>query len=104
MALAIALRKLIKGGLLAPRVLGAPIAAVSVGVVQDEALLDLNYEEDSQAEVDFNVVMNGAGEYVEIQGTAEHGTFSREKVDELLELAENGITELVKLQRAAYSQ
>ena len=103
-ALAIALRKLIKGGLLAPRVLGAPIAAVSVGVVQDEALLDLNYEEDSQAEVDFNVVMNGAGEYVEIQGTAEHGTFSREKVDELLELAENGITELVKLQRAAYSQ
>jgi ribonuclease PH len=102
-ALAIALRKLIKGGLLAPRVLGSPIAAISVGVVRDEVLLDLNYEEDSQAQVDFNVVMNGAGKYVEIQGTAEHGAFSREVVDQLLGLAENGIAELIKLQRDAYS-
>jgi len=102
-ALAIALRKLIKGGLLAPGVLGAPIAAVSVGVVQNEVLLDLNYEEDSQAEVDFNVVMNGAGKYVEIQGTAEHGAFSREEMEQLLGLAEGGLAELFKLQREAYT-
>ena len=102
-ALAIALRKLIKGGLLAPGVLGAPIAAVSVGVVQNEVLLDLNYEEDSQAEVDFNVVMNGAGKYVEIQGTAEHGAFAREVMEQLLGLAEGGLAELFKLQRKAYT-
>jgi ribonuclease PH len=101
-ALAIALRKLIKGGLLAPRVLGMPIAAVSVGVVQDEILLDLNYQEDSQAQVDFNVVMNSAGEYVEVQGTAELGTFSREMIDQLLTLAEKGIGEMIELQREAY--
>lgn len=102
-ALAIALRKLIKGGLLAPRVLGAPIAAVSVGVVQNEILLDLNYEEDSQAEVDFNVVMNGSGEYVEVQGTAEHGAFARDVMDQLLALAEGGLADLFKLQREAYA-
>ena len=101
--LAIALRKLIKGGLLSPRVLGSPIAAVSVGVVQNEVLLDLNYDEDSQAQVDFNVVMNGAHEYVEIQGTAEQGTFTREAMNQLLELAEGGIAALLKLQRGAYS-
>jgi ribonuclease PH len=103
-ALTIALRKLIKGGLLSPRVLGSPIAAVSVGVVQDQVLLDLNYDEDSQAQVDFNVVMTAAGKYVEVQGTAEEGAFSREVMDQLLGLAEKGIAELVKLQRNAYSQ
>jgi ribonuclease PH len=103
-ALAIALRRLIKGGLLSPRVLGSPIAAVSVGVVQDQVLLDLNYDEDSQAQVDFNVVMTGGGKYVEVQGTAEEGAFSREVMDQLLELAEKSITELVKLQRDAYGQ
>jgi ribonuclease PH len=103
-ALAIALRKLIKGGLLSPRVLGSPIAAVSVGVVQDQVLLDLNYDEDSQAQVDFNVVMTAAGKYVEVQGTAEEGAFSREVMDQLLEFAEKGIADLVKLQRDAYSQ
>ena len=101
-ALAIALRKLIKGGLLSPRVLGLPIAAVSVGVVKDEILLDLNYQEDSQAQVDFNVVMKGAGEYVEVQGTAEIGTFLRRTLDQLLSLAEKGVGELVELQREAY--
>jgi ribonuclease PH len=103
-ALAIALRKLIKGGLLSPRVLGPSIAAVSVGVVQDQILLDLNYDEDSQAQVDFNVVMTAAGEYVEVQGTAEEGTFSKEAMDKLLSVAEKGIADLVKLQRDAYSQ
>lgn len=103
-ALAIALRKLIKGGLLSPRVLGSSIAAISVGVVQDQILLDLNYDEDSQAQVDFNVVMTAAGEYVEVQGTAEEGTFSKEAMDKLLGVAEKGIADLVKLQRDAYSQ
>jgi len=103
-ALAIALRRLIKGGLLPARVLGAPVAAVSVGVVQEEVLLDLNYDEDSQAQVDFNVVMNGPDKYVEIQGTAEHGVFSREVIDQLLALAQKGIAELLKLQREAFKQ
>lgn len=103
-ALAIALRKLIKGGLLSSRVLGTPVAAVSVGVVQNELLLDLNYEEDSQAQVDFNVVMNGMGEYVEVQGTAEQGAFSRKTLDELLTLAEKGIKELLHIQRGAFKK
>ena len=102
-AMAIALRKLIKGGLVSPRVLGSPIAAVSAGVVQDEVLLDLNYHEDSQAQVDFNVVMNAKGKYVEVQGTAEQGVFTREVMDQLLNLAEKGIGELFKLQRESYS-
>jgi ribonuclease PH len=102
-AMAIALRKLIKGGLISPRVLGSPIAAVSAGVVQDEVLLDLNYHEDSQAQVDFNVVMNAKGKYVEVQGTAEQGVFAREVMDQLLNLAEKGIGELFKLQRESYS-
>ncbi len=103
-ALAMALRKLIKGGLLASRVLRAPVAAISVGMVQNEPLLDLNYEEDSQAQVDFNVVMNGAGEYVEIQGTAEHGPFSRDTMNELLSLAEKGIKELLQLQKQTFKK
>jgi ribonuclease PH len=103
-ALAIALRKLVKGGLLTPRVLRAPVAAVSVGVVQDEPLLDLNYEEDSQAQVDFNVVMNGAGGYVELQGTAERGAFSRGMMDQLFALAEKGIRELLQVQKSAFKK
>jgi ribonuclease PH len=103
-AMAIALRKMIKGGLVAARVLGSPIAAISVGVVQDEILLDLNYHEDSQAQVDFNVVMNAAGKYVEVQGTAEQGTFARETMEQLVSLAETGIQELFKLQREAYGR
>lgn len=103
-ALAMALRKLIKGGLLASRVLRAPVAAISVGMVQNEPLLDLNYEEDSQAQVDFNVVMNGAGEYVEIQGTAEHGPFSRDTMNELLRLAEKGIKELLRVQKQTFKK
>jgi ribonuclease PH len=103
-ALAIALRRLIKGGLLPSGVLASPVAAVSAGVVQNEALLDLNYEEDSQAQVDFNVVMNSAEQYVELQGTAEDGAFSRETVDELLRLAEKGIKELLAIQKQAFKR
>ena len=77
------------------------LAAVSVGVVDGEALLDLNYGEDSHAEVDANVVMTDQGEFVEVKGTAEGKPFSRARLDELLALAEKGIRELHRLQREA---
>jgi ribonuclease PH len=77
------------------------IAAVSVGVVDGEALLDLDYAEDSSAEVDMNVVRTGAGELVEVQATAERAPFTRGRLDELLALAEAGIEELVAAQEEA---
>ena len=77
------------------------VAAISVGVVQGQAVLDLNYVEDSTAEVDMNVVMSGAGEFVEVQGTAEQVPFGRARLDALLAIAEGGIRRLVGLQRRA---
>ncbi len=77
------------------------VAAVSVGVYQGQPVLDLDYPEDSACDTDMNVVMTGAGGFVEIQGTAEGAPFSREEMAQLLALAEQGITELVALQRAA---
>jgi ribonuclease PH len=77
------------------------VAAVSVGVVQGEAVLDLNYTEDSTAEVDMNVVMTGTGQFVEVQGTAEQVPFGRDRLQDLLGLAEQGIRRLVSLQRQA---
>ncbi len=75
-------------------------AAISVGVVDGEAVLDLEYTEDSRAEVDMNVVMTASGTFVEVQGTAEGMTFSRAELDAMLALAESGIGELVEAQRA----
>ena len=77
------------------------VAAISVGVVGGQPLLDLNYAEDSTAEVDMNVVMTGTGEFVEVQGTAEQVPFGRRRLDDLLGLAERGIRQLVTLQRRA---
>ena len=77
------------------------VAAVSVGIVKGQPVLDLNYAEDSSAEVDMNVVMTGGGEFVEVQGTAEQTPFSRARLDALLGLAEQGIRRLVGLQRQA---
>ena len=77
------------------------VAAISVGIVGGAALLDLNYPEDSTAEVDMNVVMTGRGEFVEVQGTAEQTPFDRARLDALLALAERGIRQLVALQRRA---
>ncbi|HXH83429.1 MAG TPA: ribonuclease PH [Candidatus Tectomicrobia bacterium] len=77
------------------------VAAVSVGIVGGRPVLDLNYAEDSTAEVDMNVVMTGRGEFVEVQGTAEQTPFQRARLDELLRLAESGIRQLVDLQRRA---
>jgi ribonuclease PH len=77
------------------------IAAVSVGIVGGTPCLDLDYREDSTAEVDMNVIMTGSGRFIEVQGTAELGTFSRDELDSLLDLAEHGIVELTGHQRAA---
>ena len=76
------------------------VAAVSGGIVDGVPLLDLCYEEDCRAEVDMNVVMAESGEFIEIQGTAEHGTFSRSRMNELLDLAEHGLKQIFTLQRA----
>jgi ribonuclease PH len=76
------------------------VAAVSVGLVDGETLLDLCYEEDFRAQVDFNVVMTDKGEMVEVQGTGEHGTFSKALLDELLSRAQGGIKELLQRQAA----
>ena len=77
------------------------VAAVSVGVVEGQAVVDLNYAEDAAAEVDMNVVMTGAGEFVEVQGTAERLAFSQARLNEMLALADAGIRRLVGLQRRA---
>jgi ribonuclease PH len=97
-ALALALRKL--GGDTGA-LLKDSVAAVSVGLVGGESLLDLCYDEDAGAEVDFNVVMTGGGELVEVQGTAEGSPFSRAQLDGLLDLAGAGIAELSKIQAEA---
>jgi ribonuclease PH len=83
------------------KVLTGSVAAVSVGVVDGQALLDLDYSEDSNAEVDLNVVMTGEGNFVEVQATAERVPFDRERLDELLELAASGIDELAMHQQEA---
>jgi ribonuclease PH len=77
------------------------IGAVSVGIVEGEPLLDLDYEEDSSAEVDMNVVMRGDGSLIEVQATAERNAFSREQLDRLIDLASAGIEQLSALQREA---
>lgn len=78
------------------------LAATSVGIFQNEVILDLNYEEDSRAKVDMNVVMAGNGEFVEVQGTAEGKTFSKEQMDQMLTLAKRGINELIDMQRSLF--
>ncbi len=79
-------------------------AAISVGVIDGVPMLDLPYVEDSRAEVDMNVVMTGAGNYVEVQGTAEGATFERSELDALLTLAEHGIAEIVAMQRSVLTE
>jgi len=100
-ALAIALRGLAERGLVPDDLLSDSVAAVSVGIIEDEARLDLCYDEDAGAEVDFNVVMTGSGTFVEVQGTAEGTPFSRAQLDALLDLAAGGIADLTGLQHRA---
>ena len=88
---------------MAGRISGQPLteecAAISVGIIDGEARLDLPYVEDSRAEVDMNVVMTGSGSFVEVQGTAEGAVFDRGQLDSLLDLAQGGIAQIVALQR-----
>jgi ribonuclease PH len=98
-ALADALAKLVEAQLLPSLPLRDQVAAASVGVVAGTAVLDLDYPEDSSAEVDMNVVMTGSGEFVEIQGTAEQVPFGPDRLQEMLALARRGIEQLVALQR-----
>lgn len=90
-----------KQGVLSANPIRDQVAAVSVGIVGGEILLDLDYQDDAEAEVDLNVVMAGSGDLVEIQGTAEAKTFSRHQLDRMLDLAEAGIAELIDAQRRA---
>ncbi len=98
-AIALALRKLVGRGAFRTSPLRTAVAAVSAGIVRGEAMLDLCYTEDSRADVDFNVVMTQAGQFVEVQGTAEHQAFSRAAMNDLLDLAERGIRELMGIQQ-----
>jgi ribonuclease PH len=100
-ALVDALQTLVTGGMLPRLPIRDYVAATSVGIFEGEAVLDLCFAEDSAAEVDFNVVMTGAGRFVEIQGTGEEATFDRAEMDRLLDLAIAGVRELVEQQRAA---
>ena len=82
-------------------VLTDSVAAISVGIIDQQVRLDLDYDLDSRAEVDMNVIMTGSGEFVEVQGTAEGKPFSRTQLDELLSVATNGIQQLTQIQRDA---
>lgn len=97
-ALSLAMQKLVKKGDLARSPILNQVAAVSVGLLEGEAFLDLNYPEDVAADIDCNVVMNGDLNLIEIQGTAEAGSFSRGQLNQILDMAEKGIKELLAVQ------
>lgn len=99
-ALALAMNRLVDRGDLAETPIHGQVAAVSVGIFDGNPVLDLDYAEDSEAETDMNVVMNEAGGLIEIQGTAEGHAFQRSELERLLDLADQGIAELLQAQRA----
>jgi len=103
-ACALACRHLLRTNKIARTPITGEVAAVSVGLVEGTPLLDLKYDEDSRAEVDMNIVCTGDGRFIEVQGTAEGEPFTREQMDQLLELARKGIERLVQIQRAALEQ
>lgn len=100
-ALAQALSALERGDGLRASPLTGSVAAVSVGIIDSTPCLDLNYVEDSTAQVDMNVVMTGGGRLIEVQGTAEHGSFERSELDLLLDLATKGVAEIASRQSSA---
>ena len=95
-SLAIACEKLVKDGIIEKSPIVTPVTAISVGIVDGEPLLDLCYEEDSRADVDMNIIMTGEGNFVEVQGTGENGTFNKGELLKLIDLAEKGNSELLK--------
>jgi ribonuclease PH len=100
-AMAIAIQRLIGFGALKTNPIRDYVAATSVGLVRGEALLDLAYEEDSQADVDMNVVLTGSGQFIEVQATAEHVPFDDDQMAALIGLARTGIAQIVELQKKA---
>ncbi len=96
--------RLVQAGAIPANPLTTECAAISVGIVGGQAMLDLPYPEDSTADVDFNVVMTGTGQLIEVQGTAEGDTFSRDQLSELLDLATKGIAEINEAQRSALEE
>ena len=102
-ALSLAVKKMIGEGTLAASPMLNPVAAVSIGIVNDRALLDLCYMEDVAASVDLNLVMNAAGDFIELQGTGEEATFSENQLMDMLSLGKAGIRELLAAQQAALS-
>ena len=98
-ALALALDKMKKDGLIKKIPLSDYVAAISVGIINGETVLDLDYDEDSKGEVDMNVVMTGKGKFIEVQGTAEREPFKKEDLHKLTALAEKGIQEIMTVQK-----
>jgi ribonuclease PH len=94
-ALVDAVQSLLDKGVLKKNPLTGQLASVSVGIFEGNAVLDLDYDEDSNAETDMNVVINGAGDFIEVQGTAEGHAFSRDEMNQMLDLAEKGIAEII---------
>lgn len=103
-ALALAVKNLLIAGKIKKNPILSEVAAVSVGICEGTPILDLCYEEDSNAEVDMNIVCTGNGKFIEIQGTAEREPFTREQMNQMLELAEKGINQLFTLQRYALNK
>ena len=103
-ALVLALRKMVAQGILPEIPMRENVAAVSVGILKNECILDLCYEEDSAAEVDMNIVMTESGKFVEIQGTAEEQPFSHDDLEKLLSYAKKGLDKIFALQREVLAQ
>lgn len=103
-ALEIAIKRMLESGKIKENPLTSQIAAISVGVVGGEVMLDLKYTEDSAAEVDMNVIMNSENKFVEVQGTGEEATFTRDELNSLLDIAEKGIKELFEIQNSAVEE
>jgi ribonuclease PH len=97
--MALAVQRLLEFGAIRTNPLRDYVAATSVGLVRGEALLDLAYDEDSQADVDMNVVLTGTGKFIEVQATAEHVPFDDDQLSTLIGLARGGIAEIVELQK-----
>jgi len=100
-ALSLAMRSLQRGGKLGAELALKPVAAVSVGIVNGQALLDLSYVEDVAASVDMNLVMNGEGQFIELQGTGEEASYSEEQLAAMLALGKSGISQLLRRQQEA---
>lgn len=98
-ALALALNKIKKDGLIKDIPISDYVAAISVGIFNGKPILDLNYDEDSNSEVDMNIVMTGSGKFIEVQGTAEKEPFSKNEMNSLLGLAEKGIREIIRIEK-----